>query len=76
MDQLLRAIKACLIVFVIILLFLICMKLFGCATKERRYFEMKYPGCVVNVVEKTKIKTKAIVECPGREPEVVTIRKR
>jgi hypothetical protein len=46
----------------------------GCRSEEEKYFQLKYPECVVEIGEKTNISTEVIVHCPGHEPKIIKVR--
>jgi hypothetical protein len=76
MKRAMRVCVALLIIFFTLFLFFLATNSLGCQAVERQYLELKYPGCVVDITETTKLYTRAIVDCEGEEPEVVTIRRK
>lgn len=62
--------------FLMVLLFLCGLMIHccSCRSKEEKYFQLKYPGCVIDVVDRSSIFTKVRVHCPYEEPKIIKVR--
>ena len=76
MKKAIRVLVTFVIILFVLFLLLLATNFLGCHSEERVYFKVHYPNCVVDIVERTKLHTKAVVNCRGEKPELVTIRRK
>lgn len=74
LTQFLKGLKIATAILMVLFLYVIMTHSCGCRSEEEKYFQLKYPECVVEIGEKTNISTEVIVHCPGREPKIIKVR--
>ena len=74
MEQFRRVVTALAILAFLAFMYFLCTTGTGCRSEEEKYFNLKYPECVVEIVERTNINTKVRITCPGQDPEIVKVR--
>jgi len=74
MERFIRVLAALGIVLFLVFMYFLLTSGMGCRSEEEKYFQLRYPECKIDVVDRSNLKTKVRIDCPGKEPEIVTIR--